>query len=140
MTQPLTPKQEQQDAGQTAEIPVDTPEGSPAGGPVDNCMVKQWKLLIPAVTWVMAMIGGFWLPAPAGLVTEDTKAMVSFAKYLATISTGIMILPILKWSTKRHAWLWSKIAGVAAVLSIVAFLSYLNLEDAWTVKHGSDVL
>lgn len=127
MTQPSVPEDEKQEAAQT-----DTP--------VAVRLVKQWKLLIPAVTWVMAMVGGFWLPAPPGLVTEDTKVMVSFAKYLATISTGIMILPILKWSSRQHVWIWGKVAAIATVLSVVAFLSYQNLEESWTVNHNGELL
>ena len=103
MNQPSIPEPEQQES-EPKEV-----------NPVEERLVSQWKLLMPAVTWVMAMIGSFWLPAPPGLITEDTKVMVSFAKYLATISTGIMVLPILKWSSRKHAWLWGKIAATAAV-------------------------
>ena len=108
MDRPSIPEPEQQES-EPKEV-----------NPVEERLVSQWKLLMPAVTWVMAMIGSFWLPAPPGLITEDTKVMVSFAKYLATISTGIMVLPILKWSSRKHAWLWGKIAAIASASSIAA--------------------
>jgi hypothetical protein len=128
MNQPSIPEPEQQESEPKEE------------NPVDERLVKQWNLLMPAVTWVMAMIGSFWLPAPPGLITEDTKVMVSFAKYLATISTGIMVLPILKWSSRKHVWLWGKVAAIASVLSVAAFFSYQQLEETWTVKHDGELI
>lgn len=97
---------------------------------------KQWNLLLPVATWVMTTIGSFWVPPPPDLPGENEK-MLSFAKFIVMILTGLMILPMIKWCCKkRHAWLWGKITAVTLILGILAFFTYQILLSSWTVNEG----
>jgi hypothetical protein len=103
-------------------------------------LVKQWKLLIPIATWIMATIGSFWVPPPPDLSSQN-EPLVSFGKFIVTVLLGLMILPMIKWGgRKKYAWLWGKITVVALISGIIAFFTFQQLLSNWTVKHGDKVL
>jgi len=100
---------------------------------------KRWNLLLHAGTSVMATIASFWVPPPPDL-PSDNETMVSFGKFVVVILAGLMILPMMKWSKKKHAGLWGIITAASLILGIIAFFSFQYLVKTSTVKHGDKVL
>ena len=100
---------------------------------------KRWNLLLHAGTSVMATIASFWVPPPPDL-PSDNETMVSFGKFVVVILAGLMILPMMKWSKKRHAGFWGIITAASLILGIIAFFSFQYLVKTSTVKHGDKVL
>jgi hypothetical protein len=97
------------------------------------------RLIGPIMAWIIATIGSLWVPPPPAL-PSDSKTMVSFAKFTVIILLGLMILPTMKWCCKkRHAWLWGKVTAGSLILGIIAFFTFMQLLDSWTVRHGDKV-
>jgi hypothetical protein len=109
-------------------------------GPVGR-IESQWKKLLPAATLIIGVIGNFWQEPPPGLGEAGSKAVTYFSQFVVTIFIGLMVLPMMKWSSrKKHAFLWGKIAAIALLAGIVAFFSYQYLAEEWTYSHAGKVL
>lgn len=102
-------------------------------------IVKYWKQLLPVAGWVMATIATFWNP-PLPDLPGESKTYVSFARFVVAVFLGVMILPMRRWSFRRHAWLWGGIAAVALVCGVVAFFGYQSQQQEWTTTYNGKLI
>jgi predicted tellurium resistance membrane protein TerC len=102
-------------------------------------MVKYWKQLLPVTGWVIATIATFWNPPLPDLPVES-KTYVSFARFVVAVFLGIMILPMRRWSFRRHTLLWGGIAAAALVCGIAAFFGYQIQQQEWTTTYNGKLI
>jgi hypothetical protein len=100
---------------------------------------KNWNILSQLGLWIMGIIGTFWLPPPVS-PADPTDNDLFFARFVATIIVGLMIVLAWQWGKKRFVWRWWLIALLALILSVVAFLAYKKYRNDWTCLNGSEVV
>jgi hypothetical protein len=95
---------------------------------------SQWRRLLQASTWLLALVGSFVFAPPIWNFKEDAS-WVGFTHFLVAAIVGLSFFPISKWSKPKYRLKWWLVTAVFLIISAVAFFQYQALRAAWTVDY-----
>ncbi|HEX6187868.1 MAG TPA: hypothetical protein VFZ40_07295 [Pyrinomonadaceae bacterium] len=90
--------------------------------------IKNWESLSELVTWVLGIIGGFWLSPPIG--TGESQAFVNATRFIVTVLIAVSIYFAVKFQKHHHARGWL----IAAILGFSIFVGAWFLYDRSRTK------
>jgi hypothetical protein len=91
----------------------------------------NWKVLLQAGTWVLALVGAFVLPPPVWDAADDIP-WLRFAHFLAAALTGLLYIPTKRFSAKRHLRGWFATSVVLLVSATALLFAYQATRANWT--------
>lgn len=90
--------------------------------------IKNWESLSELVTWILGIIGGFWLSPPIG--TGESQAFVNATRFIVTVLIAVSIYFAVKFQKHHHARGWL----IAAILGFSIFVGAWFLYDRARTK------
>jgi len=99
-------------------------------------ILSQWKKLLPIAAFIMGTIGSIGVDPPYSAGTDQSNALVNFARFIVAAIIVLMVIPtIKKVDRNRQTMLWGKVAACALIASIAVFFIYDNKRVEWTITH-----
>lgn len=99
---------------------------------------REWSRLAAFATWFALVIGAFLLPPPVGASQFGSGGRISkLAVVVTAVVVGLIAVPLVRWSAKRHTWRWWKAAALSLFISVVSFFAYEWLVTTWTCSYDS---
>ncbi len=96
---------------------------------------KSWLVLAQGGLWIGAMVGGFLLPPPIGVLGGDEKIWLRFGQFVIAMVLGLVFFVARRWKLRRHALRWWGGAVVFLAIGVAAFFRYQQLTLAWTSRY-----
>ena len=92
----------------------------------------RWNALIALATVLATGFAKFLIPPPTDTAQN---AWFNYGIVLTAIAIGLWLVPMTLWNERRQVWRWWSLAGVFALVSVIAVTKYISLFDEWTVPY-----
>jgi hypothetical protein len=99
---------------------------------------REWSRLAAFATSFALIVGAFLLPLPVGASQFGSGGRITrLAVVVTAVVTGLVAVPLVRWSAKRHTWGWWKTAAISLIISVISFFAYEWLVTTWTCTYDS---
>lgn len=103
-----------------------------------DLLKKRIDFLIQFVIWLFSIIGIFIIPPPVDDLISESNIWFRFSQLIVALSTGLLILPILHYRTKKYALTWWFISAGLSIISIFLLYTYNSTITNYTMQIKLD--
>jgi hypothetical protein len=99
---------------------------------------KSWLVLAQAALWLGAILSGFLLPPPVGVLASDEKIWLRLGQFIVAVVLGLVFFAARRWNQSRHALRWCGVALMFLAIAVAVFFRYQQLTLAWTGIYNQE--
>jgi hypothetical protein len=96
-------------------------------------ITSRWNALIAIAASIGACIGAFLLVPPVG---EGGSAWSKFGVFAVALFIGLWLIPLQLYSSRKSVKVWSAIAILLVVSSVVGYFLYSSKLNEWTFEYA----
>jgi len=95
---------------------------------------RHWNIPGAIATWIVALVGGFWLQPPASKIS-GSNSLVNFSHFLATEIVILMLVLAVIWRGRQYVQRWALMTILSLVACNLAFFFFCWLSNRWIITY-----